>query len=435
MKKATSGILILTFIFLIVLTYLLKINFTAGLILLNAYTALITLSVIIMLKENTELFEKVKELKVDNEFSVYRAKELYKFQLAVEGASDLITITDIEGKIVYINNASSYITGYSRYELIGKKAGKAWGGQMKTNFYKDMWKTIKDEKKVFRGEIQNTRKNGEEYIAEITISPILDENGEVMYYVGIERDITKAKEVDRMKTEFISLASHQLRTPLTAVKWIIELILDGEGGKMTKKLSEMIHNINNSNERMIQLVNALLNVSRIESGRILVEPKPTDMVELVEGVIAEIKNKAEEKNQTMIFSAHQNLPFVNIDPKLIRNVYMNLLTNAIRYSPKNSEITIFISKDTRNLISQVADNGMGIPERDKEKIFQKFYRAPNAVKVETKGTGLGLYLAKAIVETSGGKLWFTSEEGKGTSFWFTLPLEGTPPKEGEVTLE
>jgi PAS domain S-box-containing protein len=418
-----------------VLTFVLRSNFTAGLILIHFYTALITFTIILMLRENAELIEKMKVLELDNEFSAYRSKELYKFQLAVEGASDLIVITDVEGRILYINSAATYITGYSRYELIGQKAGKAWGGNMKRSIYKRLWKTIKEKKHVFREELDNKRKNGEKYIADVTISPILDEQGDVMFYVGIERDITKAKEVEKMKNEFISLASHQLRTPLTAMKWLIELMVDGEGGKLSKEHKEMVDSINQSNERMIKLVNSLLNVSRIESGRIIVEPMATNIKDLVKGVISEVQIKANEKNQNIVFSCHPNLPSINIDPKLVRNVYQNLLTNAIRYSPKNSDITVIISKDSKNLISQVSDSGFGIPSSVSDKIFQKFYRAPNAIKVETKGTGLGLYLAKQIVEASDGKIWFVSEEDKGTSFWFTLPLSGMDPKEGEVELE
>jgi PAS domain S-box-containing protein len=435
LKKELTIILALTFVFMIVLTVVLRTNFTAGLILIHFYTALITFTIILILRENTELFDTVKRLELDNEFSAYRSKELYKFQLAVEGASDLIAITDLEGKILYINSAATDITGYSRYELIGQKAGKAWGGNMKRDTYKRLWKTIKEKKHVFKDELDNKRKNGEKYIAEVTISPILDEQGAVMFFVGIERDITKAKEVEKMKNEFISLASHQLRTPLTAMKWLIELLLDGEGGKLKKEHRDMIDSINQSNERMIKLVNSLLNVSRIESGRIIVEPMSTDIKELVKGVISEVEVKAREKEQKIVFSCHPNLPKLNIDPKLVRNVYQNLLTNSIRYSPVGSDITLIISKDSKNLISQVSDNGFGIPSNVKDKIFQKFYRAPNAVKVETKGTGLGLYLAKQIVEASEGKMWFISEEDKGTSFWFTLPLKGMEPKEGEVELE
>lgn len=434
MKKAPAIIVGLTLVFLGILTYVLINNFTAGLILINVYVGLVTLTFALIINENSSLVDKVKQVELDRQYSEIRSKELYRFQMAVEGSSDLIVISDTEGAIVYVNPAVTRLTGYSRYEVMGKKAGKAWGGQMEKSFYEDLWDTIKNQKKVFKGEVTNVRKSGEKYIAEVTISPILDEDSNVIYFVAIERDITKAKGIDRMKTEFISLASHQLRTPLTAMKWFLELLLEDETN-FKQEQKEMLNNINVSNERMIELVNALLNVSRIESGRIIVDPEPTDIVALLNEVIREVSVRANEKKIQIIVSTHQKLPKINIDPKLIRNVYMNLLSNAIRYSPDNSEIAVFISKKDKEIISQVSDNGYGIPEKDKDRIFQKFFRATNAVKIETKGTGLGLYLAKAIIESSSGKIWYESSEGKGTTFWFTIPLEGMKPRQGEVTID
>jgi two-component system phosphate regulon sensor histidine kinase PhoR len=357
---------------------------------------------------------------------------------------DGVIATDRDGTLVLINKAAEELMKISRQDALGKK-------------YHDLW-TMEDEKGVAVPDeerpLQRALTSGQQlkdnshylvrkdqtgdtivrFPVSLGVAPVIL-NNETIGTISVFSDITHEKQVDRMKTEFISLASHQLRTPLSAIRWFTEMLITGDAGKLEPEQQEFVGNINESTLRMIALVNSLLNISRIESGRIIVDPKPTDLQKLVHGVVNDLKAKTEAKQQTLIVNVHQDLPEIKLDPRLIGQVYLNFLTNAIKYTPKGGEISVFISRKGDELISQVTDTGMGIPKSEQDHVFQKFFRAANAVKVETDGTGLGLYLVKAIIESSGGKVWFESIEGKGTTFWFSLPMSGMVAREGEVTLE
>ncbi|MBU1166887.1 cell wall metabolism sensor histidine kinase WalK, partial [Patescibacteria group bacterium] len=252
--------------------------------------------------QQISLVNVLEDIKKEKIISEKRAEDLKKFKQSVENSSDMTVITDADGIILYANPATTQITGFPIKKVLGQKAGKLWGGYMDEKYYKNFWKIIKKDKQTFTGEITNKRKNGQKYIANFYVTPILDQKKEVKFFVALQRDITRAKEVDRMKTEFISLASHQLRTPLSAMKWFIEMLQDGDVGQMTKEQHHIVKNVYQSNQRMIELVEALLNISRIESGRIIIDPEPTDLKKLVEEVVSEVDNKLKEKKQKLIIS-------------------------------------------------------------------------------------------------------------------------------------
>lgn len=358
------------------------------------------------------------------------ANDLEKFKLAVDGASDQIVITDNEGIVVYGNQSVERITGYTVEEALGKKAGVLWKTPMPIEYYKELWDIIKTQKKVFIREIKNRRKNGEYYIASIRISPVLDDNGEVIFFVAIENDVTKAKEIDKEKTEFVSLASHQLKTPVGAIRWNLEMLLDGDYGAITDKQKEVLNDSYIMNLRMNELINALLNVSRIETGVFIIEPTPTNFVPLCEEVLKEMEGRIKDKGHKLIKEFDDNLPVVPVDTKLLRIIFQNFISNSIKYTQDNGEIKVAIKSDDKDIFFSVENNGEAIPESDQSKIFKKMFRASNAQGQDVDGNGLGLYIVKQIVDNSGGKIWFTSKEGEHTIFACSFPLSGMIAKSG-----
>jgi PAS domain S-box-containing protein len=343
-----------------------------------------------------------------------------------------------EGRIVRVNQQALELFGMTIESMLGKKILDAvtFYGEKGEKLDEDRRPSAEalDKSQRTAGVYQIQQPGGNKIVIAVVSSPVMLKD-RAAGVIMIIRDVTKEKEVDRMKTEFISLASHQLRTPLSAIKWFSEMLLAGDAGKLQQEQEDFTKNIYDSTQRMIELVNALLNISRIESGRIIVDPRPTDLKDLIDGIVDDLKIKIEGKKQRLVVDVHKDLPKVNLDPRLIGQVYMNFLTNSIKYTPQGGEISVFVSRKGNELVSQITDTGYGIPAAQQDRIFQKFFRAENIIKIETDGTGLGMYLVKAIIESSGGKVWFKSEENKGTTFWFSLPMSGMKAKEGEVTLD
>ena len=254
---------------------------------------------------------------------------------------------------------------------------------------------------------------------EVTTVPLKEE---AIGFLAIFHDVSREKLIEEMKTEFVSLAAHQLRTPLSAIKWTLKMLLAGDLGKITDEQREFIKKTYVSNERMISLINDLLNITRIEEGKYIFKLIPCDIEKMVDGLINIHQEEIEKKEIKLEFkSLKEKLPKVMVDTEKISLVIENLLENAITYTKPKGKIIISLSKKEKKVEFSIKDNGIGIPENQKERIFTKFFRAANVVRMDTQGTGLGLFIAKNIIEAHKGRIWFESEEGKGTTFYFTLP--------------
>jgi signal transduction histidine kinase len=271
-------------------------------------------------------------------------------------------------------------------------------------------------------------------------------DGEPSRVIGVNMDVTREQEIDKAKSEFVSLASHQLRTPLTSMGWYAEMLLAGDAGRLNPGQKEYIEEIYKGNKRMVELVNALLNVSRLEMGTFMIEPELADLVTLAKDAVKEQKPQMEAKLQTFTEDYGKSSLKFPVDVKLFRMVIQNLLSNAIKYTPEKGKITLGIKllgqmpekfKDfgrAEDVLVYVADNGMGIPKAQQGSIFMKLFRADNAKISVTEGTGLGLYIVKTIVERSGGRVWFESAENRGSTFYTLIPKQGMKAKKGSKAL-
>ncbi len=284
-----------------------------------------------------------------------------------------------------------------------------------------------------------------QFYYEIFIVPVTNYADQVLGGAVILHDITQTVKVDQAKTEFVSLASHQLRTPLSAIKWYSEIVLD-DAGNLTPDQIEQLKAIQESNQRMIDLVDALLNVSRLELGTFSIEPEETDVVAISKSVVAELQGNIQKKQINLQESYAADIPKMMLDPKLTRIIFQNLASNAVKYTPDQGQVSIglkMVQVESNSLDKipiegiqlQVSDTGIGIPGSQQSKIFSKLFRADNAKAGDVEGTGLGLYVIKSIVDHVGGKISFTSKENQGTTFEVFLPKGGMPQKTGTKELK
>jgi PAS domain S-box-containing protein len=349
---------------------------------------------------------------------------------------DGLVVVDKEGKISYINKSFEDMLGWKSHEIIGKSMVEVVPREDQNGIevsFKERILTQVLAGQKFVADSTNPfyyiRKDKSRFPASSIVAPVILKK-KIVGAVGVFRDITKEKGIDKAKTEFVSLASHQLRTPLSTVNWYSEMLLAGDVGEVTTEQRKYLKEIYNGNQRMVDLVNTLLDVSRIELGTFDGESQPTNMVKLIESVVAEQKIQLTENGLTCSCVYDKTIPLIQADPKLLRMVIQNLLSNSIKYTPRDGQIDITLSlHDKKHVLLTVTDTGYGIPKNQQERIFTKLFRADNVIGKDTEGTGLGLYIAKSIVEQASGKLWFESEENKGTTFSALVPIGKQTKKE------
>lgn len=358
--------------------------------------------------------------------------KLKQFEAVVRDTDDAVITKTLEGVVTGWNSGAQKLYGYTAKEMIGKSISIIIPPEH--NDLDELLKRVSIGERIPSYATIRKRKNGSLVDVAMTISPIHSDDGGIVGASVVARDSTKEKIVDKEKTEFVSLASHQLKTPIGSMEWNLEMLISGDYGQVSDQQKEILSQTYTMSKRMNDLVNALLNISRIDTGVFIIEPEALDWPKLCDEVLVEMEPRRVKKGHELIKDFQENLPQVSADLKLLRIVFQNFISNAMKYSPDNGNIKVSLRTDDNNIIFSVANNGEPIPKAEQSKIFGKMFRASNAQQQDPEGNGLGLYMVKQIVENGGGKIWFTSSEGEDTVFSCSFPLSGMIEKSGTKQL-
>lgn len=340
------------------------------------------------------------------------------FRDFVETTNEWVWSTDREFTLTYSNPAIQTILGWMPDEMVGRHLLEyAHPGE---DMIVQELKGLLASGNGWTGFVRRWRhKNGTYRYLESNAVPVYDPQGFCVGFRGSDRDITERREAEQMKSDFVSFVSHQLRTPLSGMKWMLELTT--ERTDLPDEARDHLIAAQESADRLAHLVNDLLDIARLESGRLMLAPEPFALDELTRSVGAEFEGAVRSKHLNLTLDLAPGV-IVDADPQLARQVIANLLSNAVKYTPAEGSVAVAVKRQDGRACWSVSDTGMGIPTAAQSRLFEKFFRAENAQIIETEGTGLGLHLVRLIIEHSGGRVWCESEEGKGSTFSFTLPI-------------
>lgn len=365
---------------------------------------------------------------------------LRKLSRAVEQSPSAVFITDVDGTIEYVNPKFTEITGYSSKDALGQNPRILGSGETSKAQYSELWNTILDGKE-WRGELKDRHKDGHVFWAYATIAPVKDERGKITHYIATHEDITHRKEAElsvrdalaradianRSKSELLANMSHELRTPLNAIIGFSSAIKAETFGPIGhQKYSEYIDDIADSGQHLLELINDILDVSAIEAGKLELHESMLDMPSLVEASVRLVKHRANEGNVRLLVNIDKNIPPFYADERRIKQIILNLLTNAIKFTPATGRVSLSILLDgDGGFVITVADTGIGMNEIELAKALTQFGQVDRGDIAKHEGTGLGLPLTKSLIELHGGAFTIASTKGEGTTVTAHFPPERT----------
>jgi len=370
-----------------------------------------------MAMENAQLYDEISKRKV-------------YIENLVENAGEAIISTDLEDQILNWNRAAEVIFGYTKEEVVGKGLATLLPPDRLWEL-EEMRNKVQLTGVIRNLEVRRKRKDGRVIDVALAVSPIKDNNGNVVGFLRLAKDITekknfegRLKELDRMKSDFVSNVSHELRTPLTSIKGSVDNMLDGITGPLNEKQNRYLTRIKSNSDRLSRLINDILDLSKAEAGGIDLTPTDFPLVNLTRDVAEIMRPVATEK----LISLEVVSPDIGLtawaDRDKVTQVLLNLIGNAVKFTSPHGKVNIVIQRNGNEWVQiSVTDTGPGIQSDQVDKIFDKFYQIARVTKQQTKGTGLGLAISKALVEMHGGRIWTESEVGRGSTFSFTLPAQ------------
>jgi PAS domain S-box-containing protein len=378
---------------------------------------------------NAQLYNLIRD-QAERLGSMLRSQqvEASRQQAILEAVADGVLVTDPNNEITFLNSSAERILGLEAGQIRGQSLDKFVGlfGKAAQTWMQTIRSWSEDPSTYQPGDTYAEQLNLETgRVVLVHLAPVIWRN-ELLGTVSIFRDITHEVEVDRLKSEFVATVSHELRTPMTSIKGYVDILLMGAAGALTENQTHFLDIVRSNTERLSVLVNDLLDISRIEAGRVSLSIQAIDLREVADDVIADLLRRSQEENKPigLTLDAPSDLPRVSGDLERVRQILGNLVDNAYHYTPENGQVTIHMSSADGAVQIDVEDNGIGIDATDAERIFERFFRGEDPLVLATPGTGLGLAIVKQLVAMHKGRIWMISKgiPGEGSTFSFTLPV-------------